>query len=232
MTPDGHAQDPAVQEAPAGSGAAQPRPRRGRSTGPRTARGKRRSSLNRLKRGLCPGWVQHELRARGEDPDGFRRLHLDLIGYLGPDEPRGRVVVESLAEAWWEKMRRARNWVGAGPCDTAEIDARIDDLLQRFAWSQQRARRKWRYRLESALGRGVSGPAVLRRRLESQVPALGGSPPPRRRHRAKLAEPDLRRELEEEIAALLAAMYPGRRRQPEPRGSSQVPGSAEAVPKR
>ncbi len=79
------------------------------STGPRTTRGKRRSSLNRLKRGLCPGWILHELRMRGEDPEAFRRLHRDLIGWLGPDEARSRVV-EMLAEASWEKLRRVRGW--------------------------------------------------------------------------------------------------------------------------
>ncbi len=58
-----------------------------RSTGPKTARGKRRSALNRVQRGLCPGWVAQELVARGENPEGFRRLHRDLIGWLG----RGRL---------------------------------------------------------------------------------------------------------------------------------------------
>ncbi len=99
------------------------------STGPRSARGKRRSSLNRLKRGLCPGWVAQELRARGEDPEEFRRLHRDRIGWLGPDEARTRLVVKMLAEAWWEKMRRVRGWVGAGTPDTREIDSRLDKLL-------------------------------------------------------------------------------------------------------
>ncbi|HEV2176270.1 MAG TPA: hypothetical protein VGW33_03585 [Terriglobia bacterium] len=227
MSTNHHPQDPAIRETAAAGATRAPSRRLPRSTGPRTARGKRRSSLNRMRYGLCPGWVEHELRARGEDPEGFRRLHRDLIGYLGPDEARGRVVVESLAEAWWEKMRRARNWVGAGPCDTTEIDARLDDLLQRFAWGQQRARRKWRYRLESALGKGVSGPAVLRRRLESHVPALGGAPLARRRNRSRNeAQPGLLRDLEEEIATLLSRMYSERRHQPESGAAGETSGQA------
>ncbi len=147
------------------------------STGPRTGRGKRRSSLNRLRRGLCPGWVEQQLQARGENPEDFRRLHRDLIAYLRPDDPRSRVIVETLAETWWDKMRRLRSWVGAGPCDTKEIDARIDDLVQRLVWAIQARHRKWRYRLESTLGKGLYGPTVVRKRVESWVRALGGTPP-------------------------------------------------------
>ncbi len=83
-------------------------------TGPRSTRGKRRSSLNRVTRFLVPIWVVKDLRARGENPEEFRRLHRDLIGWLGPDGARDRVLVETLAEAWLEKIRRRRNWVGAG----------------------------------------------------------------------------------------------------------------------
>ncbi len=113
----------------------------------------------------------------GENPEDFRRLHRDLIAYLRPDDARSRVIVETLAETWWEKMRRVRGWVGAGPCDTKEIDARIDDLVQRLVWALQLRTRKWRWRVESMLGRGLYGPALVRKRLESWVPALGGTPP-------------------------------------------------------
>jgi hypothetical protein len=105
--------------------------------GPRSPRGKRRSSINRLTRFLLPFWVAKDLQARGEDPQEFRRLHRDLIGWLGPDDARGRVMVEALVEAWCEKIRRLRNWVGAGSCDCTEINARIDDTLKRFIWAQR-----------------------------------------------------------------------------------------------
>jgi hypothetical protein len=74
-------------------------------TGPRTARGKRRSALNRLKRGLCPGWVEQQLHARGENPEDFRQLHRDLMGHLRPDDARSRVIVETLAETWWVLLK-------------------------------------------------------------------------------------------------------------------------------
>ena len=187
--------------------------------GPRTRRGKRRSSLNRLRRGLCPGWVEQELRARGEDPEAFRRLHRDLMGWLGPDDARSRVLVETLAEAWWEKKRRARNWVAAGAPDTREDDARIDDLLGRFVLALRLHHRKWRDRLESAFGKGLYGPAILRQRMEARIPALGGEPPDRLRSSGEDSGCDdslrghpLRgfKEALAELRDILAMMYPGR----------------------
>ncbi|HMD97852.1 MAG TPA: hypothetical protein VKM93_11070 [Terriglobia bacterium] len=50
-------------------------------TGPRSTRGKRRASLNRVTRFLVPFWVAKDLRALGENPQEFRRLHRDLIGW-------------------------------------------------------------------------------------------------------------------------------------------------------
>ena len=46
-----------------------------KSTGPKTAAGKRRVSLNRLKRGLIPREVATQIQARGEDRRQFYRLH-------------------------------------------------------------------------------------------------------------------------------------------------------------
>jgi hypothetical protein len=197
-----------------GEGPAELRARRLRAlghrgqTGPRSTRGKRRSSLNRATRGLLPLWVANDLRARGENPQEFRRLHRDLIGWLGPDDARSRVMVETLAEAWWEKIRRVRNWVGAGSCDCREIHARIDDLLKRFVWAQRLDHRKWRYRLESVLGSGLYGPAVVRERIEARVPLLGGKPPSYTAPRPQ--PPDPVRESEEaldRIKALLSQMF-------------------------
>ncbi len=183
-------------------------------TGPRTARGKRRSSLNRMTRGLCPGWVAQELRARGESPEDFRKLHRDLIGYLRPGDARSRVIVESLAEAWWQKMRRLRSWVGVSPCDTKDIDAQIDDLLQRLVWAAQYRHRMWRYRLESEMGKGLYGPAVIRIRLESWVPALGGKPSARPPYAGR----DLWRDMKERLAGLTELLSSIPRRTSSPAG--------------
>jgi hypothetical protein len=173
---------------------------RPRSGGPRTAAGRRRSALNRAQRGLCPGWVRQDLARRGEDPREFIRLHRDLRGWLGPEDARTRVVVESLAEAWWEKVRRRRDWVGTGPPDTREIDAHIDDLLQRFVWGMGYRNRKWRYRLTEAFG-PVPGPKHLRLQIEARVPALGDTLPAQDRQRRYRR--DMLRELDEATQGLL-----------------------------
>src|SRR5271157_5883692 len=189
-------------------------------TGPRSTRGKRRSSLNRVTRGLLPFWVAKDLRARGESPEEFRRLHRDLIGWLGPDGARDRVLVETLAEAWWEKIRRRRNWVGAGTCDCKEIDAHIDELLRRFVWAQRVEHRQWRYRLESVLGSGLYGPAVVRERIEARVPLLGGKGPGLTRSTPRPGLLDVMQESDEALArlkALLSVMFPGRSQEPEDR---------------
>jgi len=179
-------------------------------TGPRSTRGKRRSALNRVTRSLVPDWVAKDLRARGENPAEFRRLHRDLIGWLGPYGARDRVLVETLAEAWWEKIRRRRNWIGAGSCDCTEIDARIDELLRRFVWAQRVEHRQWRYRLERVLGKDLYKPAIVRERIEARVPLLGGKIP-RSTPRPQRSDPV--RESDEALAmlkALLSVTFPGR----------------------
>ncbi len=114
--------------------------------------------------------------ARGEDPKDFQPLHCDLLAWLRPEDAPSRVLVETLAEAWWEKMRRIRHWVGATAPDCQEIDRRIDDLLQRFVWAINRLHRKWYHRLTSMLGAGLFGPTVMRKRIEARVALLGGNP--------------------------------------------------------
>jgi len=182
-------------------------------TGPRSTRGKRRSSLNRVTRFLVPFSVANDLRARGENPEEFRCLHRDLIGWLGPEGARSRVLVETLAEAWWEKIRRQRNWVGAGSCECQEIDAHIDELLRRFVWAQRVEHRQWRYRLESVLGKGLYKPALVRERIEARVPLLGGNPPRGPRSIPRLGPLDPVRGSEEALASLetlLSLVFPER----------------------
>jgi len=196
-------------------------------TGPRSTRGKRRSSLNHVTRGLLPFWVAKDLRARGESPREFSRLHRDLIGWLGPDGARSRVLVETLAEAWWEKIRRVRNWVGAGTCDCREIDARIDDLLKRFVWAQRLDHRKWRYRLESVLGSGLYAPAVVRQRIEARLPLLGGKPP--RLTTPRPLPPDPVRESEEVLARLKTLLSVMFNRPPSPGAEAEVSKEPEGA---
>jgi len=64
-----------------------------KSTGPKTAAGKRRVALNgrpvdtpslRSGQALCSPELERQLRARGEHPRDFRRLHRDLIALFRP----------------------------------------------------------------------------------------------------------------------------------------------------
>jgi hypothetical protein len=109
MEPSPHSTDsqpPTVLGAP---DVPQSRRRHHGQTGPRTALGKRRASVNGMRRGLCPPWIARDLRARGEDVKPFARLHGNLIARLSPEDARTRMVVEAVAEAFWEKLRFARN---------------------------------------------------------------------------------------------------------------------------
>jgi hypothetical protein len=82
-----------------------------KSTGPKTAAGKRRVAMNsRRDHELCS--PERELRTRGENPWDYRRLHLDLIFRPGDRWEKGGV--ETLAFVWWKKARRIRGWVGRG----------------------------------------------------------------------------------------------------------------------
>jgi len=75
-----------------------------RSTGPRTSRGKIRSSLNALR---------HGLRARsailpGEDRRAFRNLHRSFCDHFRPSGPLQQLLVEQMAIAYWKLSRVSR----------------------------------------------------------------------------------------------------------------------------
>jgi len=161
-----------------------------RSGGPRTPSGKRRSSLNALRRGLCPPWVAEDLRVHGENPDHFSRLHRELIAWLRPVDARTRVVVETLAEVWWEKIRLLRGSPPAARPDTEEIDARIEILLVRFVIGMRAHTRKWLYRLVSTFRYNLPSPYSLRLAVEARLGSLGGRP--RKRVNKSMRVPGLR----------------------------------------
>ena len=104
-----------------------------KSTGPRTAAGKRRAALNSQRRGLAPPEIARQLQERGEDPDDFRGLHRDLVALFPPHEASDKTAVRVLAETWWEKARRLRDWAAEGKpvtCDLArDLDAKMDPLI-------------------------------------------------------------------------------------------------------
>jgi len=99
-----------------------------KSTGPRTKAGKYRSALNAENRRLLPEAVERDLRARGEDPREFLRLHRDLVGIFHPYHPDIAKAVAMLASAWWRKARRMRQWVGAGAARSHSMPASGDQF--------------------------------------------------------------------------------------------------------
>jgi len=66
-----------------------------KSTGRRTAAGKRRVALNTRSRDLIPEELERQLLARGEEPRDFRRLHRDLVAIFHPEERNGTEAVGS-----------------------------------------------------------------------------------------------------------------------------------------
>ncbi len=76
-----------------------------KSTGPRTERGKRRSSLNALKHGVFARSLEESMQGLGEDPAEFERLKRDFIVSFQPATPFEAALVDDLASLWWRKAR-------------------------------------------------------------------------------------------------------------------------------
>ncbi len=83
-----------------------------RSTGPRTAAGKRRAALNSHRRGLAPPEIERQLQDRGENPHDFRRLYRDLVALFPPHEASDETAVRVLAET--RSLRSGKSVVGEG----------------------------------------------------------------------------------------------------------------------
>ncbi len=81
-----------------------------KSTGPRSAAGKRRSSLNALKYGTCSGRhsLAEVLQELGEDPREFQRFVAGLLASLDPADGVERMLVEDIATLGWKKRRLDR----------------------------------------------------------------------------------------------------------------------------
>jgi len=147
-----------------------------KSTGPRTAAGKRRVALNARRHGLCPEELERQLRARGEDPQQFCRLHRDLIAIFHPNHHAAATAVEQMARTWWEKARRIRNWVAAGQPRTDELDARLEKLLVFLVYGERQRHGWWKHRLAAVLGRRLGSPADVRQKIEARLLLFGAKP--------------------------------------------------------
>jgi len=143
-----------------------------KSTGPKTVAGKRRPALNSRKQ-LYPKDLEREFRARGEDPRDFRRLHRDLVAIFQPQTAPDQGAVELMARTWWEKARRIREWVAAGPAPCDAQDRLIDTLLLFLVSIQRNQHQPWRVRLASVLGQPIGSPAVVRCKIEARLHLFG-----------------------------------------------------------
>ena len=159
-----------------------------KSTGPRTAAGKRRAALNSQRRGLAPPEIERQLQERGENPQDFRGLYRDLVALFPPHEASDETAVRVLAETWWEKARRLRDWAGEGKPLTRDLDAKIDPLLLFLVNRQMERHEKWHVRLTAVLGRGLAGPADARRKIERRLFAFGATKFTRRYPKRQKAE--------------------------------------------
>jgi hypothetical protein len=144
-----------------------------KSTGPRTAAGKRRVALNTRSHALIPEELERQLLARGENPRDFRRLHRDLIALFHPEDRAGAGAVLLMASTWWEKARRIRNWVAAGPARVDDLDKRLEEGLQFLVYIQRQRHEWWQQRLVAVLGRPLGGPADVRRKIEARLFLFG-----------------------------------------------------------
>ncbi|MBI1940441.1 MAG: hypothetical protein HYS33_02910 [Acidobacteria bacterium] len=80
-----------------------------KSTGPRTARGKRQVARNPAKRdGLLVEIFTESMQDLGEDPGAFRFLHRGFADSLRPANLLEEALVSDLAKLWWKKSRAER----------------------------------------------------------------------------------------------------------------------------
>jgi hypothetical protein len=187
-----------------------------KSTGPRTPAGKRRVALNARRRELCPQELEQQLRARGEDPGEFRRLHRDLIAIFLPQDVAGVGAVEWLARTWWEKARRIRHWVAAGPARVQDLDVRLEALLLFLVQVQRRRHEWWQHRLVSVLGRPLGSPGDVRCQIESRLFIFGATPGRRKYPRES---PSRTTELEEVLRWIVAGEAARPAEGPEPKAN-------------
>ncbi|HUZ47639.1 MAG TPA: hypothetical protein VMW54_13460 [Terriglobia bacterium] len=97
-----------------------------KSTGPRTAAGKRRSALNTLKYGTYSGRqsLAEAMQDLGEDPCEFQHFVAGLLDSLDPANGVERMLVEDIATLAWKKRRldRAQQGMQLRNLELLELD--------------------------------------------------------------------------------------------------------------
>lgn len=86
-----------------------------RSSGPRTAEGKKRAALRGLKHGLYStklpshtAALYHGMAEIGENPEEFNALHQSLIDSFNPSTASESILVREIARLHWERQRLER----------------------------------------------------------------------------------------------------------------------------
>ena len=174
-----------------------------KSTGPRTVAGKRRVALNARRHDLCSEELDRQLRARGEDSQEYRRLQRDLLAIFQPKNGAAAKAVEQMAQTWWEKARRIRNWVAAGQPRADELDARLEKLLIFLVYGERQRHGWWKHRLAAVLGRRLGSPADVRQKIEARL-LLYGAKPGQRKYPTETPIRQLRRQFLDVFASTLA----------------------------
>ena len=97
-----------------------------RSTGPRTAVGKRRGSRNAGKYFVFGQITRQRMRELGEDPAEFERLRRSLWSAIGPRDGYEEILVEEMAVIRWRlpRLRRAEFGTMANQLDGVEVEFR------------------------------------------------------------------------------------------------------------
>lgn len=96
-----------------------------KSTGPKTAEGKARSSRNALKHGLLAKEIVITQGEGAEDQEAFDRLLEDLISYYQPQGVMEEMLVEKIAGGYWRQMRVHR-------CEAGAIRNQLDTLTEDY----------------------------------------------------------------------------------------------------
>jgi hypothetical protein len=81
-----------------------------------------------------------------------------------------------MGSIWWEKARRIRNWVSAGPARVDDLDKRLEQGLHFLVHIQRQRHEWWHQRLVAVLGRPLSGFADVRRKIEARLLLFGAKP--------------------------------------------------------
>ncbi len=156
-------------------------PGAGRSTGPRTSKGKSVASRNSFKHGLASG----QILVPGEDPAEFATLLANLMDNHQPANATEEILVREMVDAHWLIARASR--LQANCFSNGEIDTKALALFMRYRATYERAFYKalnTLLKLQKESARKLHGEVkvseqqfVSQRAIASREPETGKQPP-------------------------------------------------------